>query len=205
MNYSKTTIDLLRHGEPEGGVKFRGEVDDPLSSLGWEQMSQATAKCNAWEAIISSPLSRCAKFADHLAQQMGKPITINRGLREISFGEWEGKTTEDIEKTDADAVKKFWANPVTAYPPKGEKAEDFQNRVLNAWQHTLETNQGKHILLVAHGGTIRVILAEVLNIPIQAMFRIEVPFACVSRVNIYHDDKGHFPTLTFHNGIATDE
>lgn len=205
MNYAKTTVDLIRHGEPEGGVKFRGSLDDPLSEDGWLQMSTATAQCNSWDLVVSSPLERCQKFANHLSQQLGKPLEVHRGLREIDFGDWEGKTSQEIEETDAEAVKKFWENPVTNCPPKGEKTADFQNRVLNAWQQVIETHRGNHILLVGHGGSIRVILAEVLNIPLHAMFRLEIPFACVSRISIYHDDKGHFPTLSFHNGIPTDE
>ena len=97
--YQESIIDLIRHGEPEGGVKFRGSLDDPLSSEGWQQLSTATAQCNTWDLVVSSPLVRCHKFADHLAQQTGKPLEVQRGLREIDFGEWEGKTSQEIEQT----------------------------------------------------------------------------------------------------------
>ena len=58
-----TVVDLLRHGEPDGGQKFRGSVDDPLNVRGWEQMRTAVGNYREWEVIISSPLIRCAAFA----------------------------------------------------------------------------------------------------------------------------------------------
>lgn len=52
-----TTVDLLRHGEPAGGKKFRGAVDDPLSPLGWQQMRAAVGDFRGWQTIVSSPLT----------------------------------------------------------------------------------------------------------------------------------------------------
>ena len=53
-----TTIDLLRHGDVEGGRKYRGQLDDPLSELGWQQLRSATSKKQNWQHIVSSPLFR---------------------------------------------------------------------------------------------------------------------------------------------------
>ncbi len=62
-------IDLIRHGEPQGGMRYRGQLDDPLSELGWQQMRNATANVQPWEHIVSSTLSRCADFAKELADK----------------------------------------------------------------------------------------------------------------------------------------
>ena len=58
-------IDLIRHGEPEGGRRYRGATDDPLTAAGWRQMEAAVAGLS-WQRIYSSPLVRCADFARHL-------------------------------------------------------------------------------------------------------------------------------------------
>jgi len=58
-----TTVDLIRHGEPEGGVKLRGWLDDPLSAAGWQQMRAAIAGNNAWQQIVTSPMLRCRELA----------------------------------------------------------------------------------------------------------------------------------------------
>ena len=73
---SATLIDMLRHGEPDGGQKFRGAIDDPLSALGWVQMRAAAGDYRDWEAIVSSPLCRCAAFAAELAARLDRPLEI---------------------------------------------------------------------------------------------------------------------------------
>ena len=58
----RTTLDYLRHGQPTGGSRYRGHgVDDPLSELGWEQMRGTTEGIDDWQAVISSPMQRCAR------------------------------------------------------------------------------------------------------------------------------------------------
>ena len=60
----KTTLDFLRHGQPNGGSRYRGNgVDDPLSDLGWRQMRDTTAGVAGWQRVISSPMQRCVAFA----------------------------------------------------------------------------------------------------------------------------------------------
>ena len=65
-----TTVDLLRHGQTEGGQKFRGALDDPLSSLGWKQLRISVGDYLGWQVIVSSPLIRCAAFAKELAERL---------------------------------------------------------------------------------------------------------------------------------------
>jgi alpha-ribazole phosphatase len=55
------TLDFMRHGEPVGGRKYRGQLDDPLSEKGWEQMRAAVGEAWPWTRIVSSPLLRCSE------------------------------------------------------------------------------------------------------------------------------------------------
>jgi broad specificity phosphatase PhoE len=77
---NNTTIDLLRHGEPEGGRMFRGGgTDHPLSQTGWQQMSQSVEarierNRQNWDAIVSSPMLRCQAFASRLANSLELPL-----------------------------------------------------------------------------------------------------------------------------------
>ena len=87
-----TTVDLIRHGEPVGGHKYRGQSDDPLSEKGWTQMRSAVGEHRPWDVIASSTLSRCAAFASELAQRHAIPLEFDARLMEIGFGEWEGRT-----------------------------------------------------------------------------------------------------------------
>lgn len=81
-----TLIDMLRHGEPVGGRRYRGQTDDPLSDKGWRQMRAATAETRPWTAIVSSPLLRCRAFAEELAGQTGLPLAVDDRLKEVGFG-----------------------------------------------------------------------------------------------------------------------
>lgn len=194
-----TTVDLLRHGEPEGGQKFRGAIDDPLSALGWEQMRTAVGNYQAWNAVISSPLIRCAAFARDLTGRIDKPLTITGGFSELSFGIWEGRAVAEVNAADAQALSQFWRDPVGHPIPQGEPVADFDRRIGAAWDGLLRDYQGQHVLLVAHGGVIRMILRRLLDMPLHRIWRIEVPYAAISRIRRHCDPEAE-PHLVFHNG-----
>ena len=72
----RTVIDLLRHGEPVGGRRYRGQQDDPLSDTGWAQMRTSCAE-QSWDAVVSSPLQRCARFAEELVAGAETPLVVD--------------------------------------------------------------------------------------------------------------------------------
>lgn len=193
-----TIVDLIRHGEPVGGARFRGHTDDPLSETGWAQMRSAIQGENQWQVVVSSPLLRCAEFAVELAASAGIPLETDDRFKEIGFGEWEGRTPEDLMKTVPDCLDMLWRDPAAYTPPGGEGLEAFAARVRASWNDTLVRHAGKKILLVAHGGVNRVILCHALQIPIQNMFRLDVPFAALSRIRILGSGADALPQLMFH-------
>lgn len=197
-----TTVDLLRHGEPEGGQKFRGAVDDALSPHGWEQMRATVGDYRDWQVIVSSPLIRCAAFARELAERLDRPLEIVPEFVELSFGVWEGRSVADVNTTDPQMLARFWRDPVAHPIPDGEPVADFDRRVGRAWDALLERHRGRHLLLVAHGGIIRMVLRQLLEIPVRRIWRIEVPFAAISRIR-QHRDPDAEPHLVFHNGRLT--
>ena len=190
-------VDLLRHGEVAGGLRLRGYRDDPLSDKGWQQLrSVIDGKTLPWDSIISSPLQRCALFAEEVSQQHGKPLHIKHDFKEISFGDWEGQLFSDLYKNQPEEMSRFWNNPSAATPPNGEPYDDFEARVHQAWDKLISEHDNKHILLVAHGGTIRALLRKVIHFPVPSFFKIEVPNASLSRITIDDD----ISRLTFING-----
>jgi len=193
-----TTIDLIRHGEPVGGAKFRGYTDDPLSETGWAQMRAAVRGENPWQVVVSSPLLRCAEFAAELAASADVPLETEAGFREIGFGEWEGRTSDELIQSAPDCLDLYWRDPALYTPPGGEALAAFAARVTASWNDALARHAGKKILLVAHGGVNRVILCRVLKIPLQNMFRLVVPFAAMSRVRVLGSGAEALPQLLFH-------
>ncbi|MCW8902995.1 histidine phosphatase family protein [Sedimenticola sp.] len=195
-SHAITTIDLIRHGEPKGGLLFRGWRDDPLSILGWQQMRNATAGYFGWDAIVTSPLTRCAQFAEELSSKGGIPMETDERLKEIGFGEWEGRSPEILYQESPQLLSDFWNNPVEYPPPGSETMAGFQSRVESAWQDIQLAHAGQHLLVVAHGGVNRMIISTVLNIPLSHLFRLELPYAGISRIRI---EQG-CPRLVFHCG-----
>jgi len=198
MAMNETLIDLLRHGEPVGGVKFRGHTDDPLSEQGWAQMRAALRDSEGWERVVCSPLRRCAEFAQEQATRLGLPCETEPRFREIGFGDWEGRTIDEIRQSDPERLERLWRDPARNTPPGGERLEAFVARVTAGWSELLTRHEGKKILLVAHGGVNRAILCQVLQIPIHNLFRLEVPFAGRSRVRVLGSGADALPLLVFH-------
>ena len=174
-----TRIDLLRHGEVEGGERYRGSTDDALSARGWEQMRAAVGDACAWECIISSPLKRCAEFAVELAERHALPLEFDARLQEIHFGAWEGKTAAELLVSHPEHLTRFWNDPVNNPPPEAENLLNFETRVLSAWHEHSAPTSGKRVLIITHGGVIRTIVGHMQGLAWPDRLRIEVPHASV--------------------------
>ena len=194
-----TIIDLLRHGDVEGGRKYRGQLDDPLSQLGWEQLRSVTNKKQDWQQIITSPLQRCAKFSSELAQTHSLPLKTEPEFKEVSFGLWEGKTADELLESEPNNIKNYWNDPINTTPPQGENLVTFDKRIMLAWENMLKEFQGKHVLLISHAGVMRIILCRVLGMPLTELFKLDVGLAKASRIQIDHVDGESWPRLMFHS------
>lgn len=192
-----TIVDLLRHGEPQGGRRFRGQTDDPLSDLGWRQMRAAVGNGAPWHHIVSSPLQRCSAFARELADRQRLPCTLESGFKEIRFGVWEGFTAEEIQQRDGEHYRRYREDPEGYMPAGAESMAEFVARVAHAWESLLDVQRGRHVLLVCHAGVIRAVLGTVLGITPKNLFRIQIDYASVSRLKVV---SGQAPTLVFHGG-----
>jgi len=175
-------VDLLRHGEPVGGRRYRGQLDDALSERGWEQMWQAVGERNEWQQIVTSPLQRCHAFAAALGERHGLPVQGEPRFAEVGFGDWEGKTRAELEALIPGQLSRFYQDPVNNRPPGAESLDDFVTRVRAGFNAVLTAYPGQSVLVVAHAGVIRAILSRVLSMPSQAMYRINVANGGMTRL-----------------------
>ncbi|MFA5530043.1 MAG: alpha-ribazole phosphatase family protein [Thiohalomonadaceae bacterium] len=189
-------IDLMRHGEPVGGHRYRGHRDDPLSERGWRQMREAVGEHCPWDLIVSSPLQRCAAFAEELRIRHDLPVELEPRFREIGFGAWEGRTRAELEAENPGCLQHFYSDPVRHTPPGAEPLLAFQERVTTAFDALLSRHEGRHVLLIGHAGLMRMIIGHTMAIPLDRIFRIQVDNACLTRLRV---DDGQ-AALIFHAG-----
>lgn len=167
-------LDLLRHGETELGGGLRGSLDDALTAVGWEQMREAVKGRGPWDRIVSSPLQRCALFARELSQQLALPVSFDKDLQELHFGEWEGCSPAALMQTDAEALGLFWTDPYGFTPPQGEPVPEFSARVLSAVSRLQQQFAGERVLVVCHGGVIKLLLARARGLPREQLLQVPV-------------------------------
>ncbi|MBT4255380.1 MAG: histidine phosphatase family protein [Gammaproteobacteria bacterium] len=212
-NRKKIIVDLLRHGEPEGGDILRGRVDPILTNLGWEQMQQAAALTSKqaisplppkWTHVVSSPLQRCKHFAELVSDRFGYELNESENWLEIDYGDWDGLPIEQWRELAADQFREFRKDMSKLAPPGGEDFISFKDRILAAWKDLAELDNDSHVLVVTHGGVMRVVLPSVLGMPLNRSFPLHIPFACLSRIRLdvveEGNDKKVSASLLFHNG-----
>jgi len=189
MHDQATIIDIIRHGEPVGGSKYRGQLDDPLSDKGWRQMREAVAGRDEWQQVVASDLSRCAEFAREVSQQLGVELELDAGFREVGFGSWEGKTAQELLEADPEGTAAFWRDPINNTPAGAEPLRDFQQRIVTAWSGLLERHAGRHVLLVGHAGMMRILLLNALALPLESFYRFDPRNASIVRIRV---DNGRY-------------
>jgi len=166
-----TQIDVIRHGEPVGGRRYRGHgVDDPLTENGWQQMWDAVAGHPPWQHIATSPLSRCLDFAQQLSKKLRTGYSVDDRLKEIGFGSWEGLTPDEILATDINALNHFYKDPVRNRPEGAEPLESFSQRVWEAYNDIAKKHADEKVLLVGHAGVIRAITANILGMDLDHVY-----------------------------------
>ena len=167
-------LDLLRHGETELGGGLRGSLDDALTAKGWAQMREAVLARGPWDRLVSSPLQRCARFAEELGARLNLPVSLEQDLQELHFGAWEGQSAVPLMETDAEALGLFWADPYSFTPPDGEPVEAFSQRVRDAVLRLHQLYAGQRVLLISHGGVMRLLLAQARGLPREQLLNVEV-------------------------------
>ncbi len=193
-----TEVDMLRHGHCKGGEIYRGLSDVELTLSGWREMLDAVELMPPWQRILCSPLNRCAAFATHLAAKLGVPVCVVEDFREIDFGAWEGQPVAQVWRDDPTTAAQFMRDPSSVTPPAGESISAARERVARGWETHCDKLSGQRVLLVVHGGTIRLLLSLWLDLPLSSLGRWAVPYASITRIQLHdHADQCH-PLLISH-------
>lgn len=185
-----TKVHLIRHGETvdSDSRRYKGHIDVPLSENGIEQVKRAALylrENTEFNAIYCSNLSRALNTAEIIAGPFGLKPVIHNGLKERGFGVWEGMSFDEIKEKWPDAFASWAENPVKFSPMGGESTLDVRARAMKAFNELVSKHSGDSIAIVAHGGINRVILCELLGIPLENIFRIEQEFAALNIIELW--------------------
>ena len=178
---------LARHGQSVSNAirRFQGAQDVALSPLGMRQaeaLGQAVSR-RAIAHVYVSPFERARHTAEIALAGLGLPLTVVDDLRELSLGEWEGCTVEEIRARPDDPYARWVRDPVQCPPPGGEPLADVQARVLRAVERiTAAHPNGDDVLIVSHGGVISALLAHCLGLPLSSIWRIAVANCSLSEI-----------------------
>jgi broad specificity phosphatase PhoE len=161
------SVVLCRHGATEQNVAghFLSTADPSLTPQGRVQAEQLRTVLQnfAFDRCLVSPMRRCLETRELIAPAL--PFEVHIGLREVDFGEWEGKTLEWLARNDAERLAQRRRAPVEFRPPGGESFRDVAPR-LRSVIATIETGGGT--LVIGHRGTLGVLERLLRGLPLDS-------------------------------------
>jgi len=150
------------------------------------------------DVIYTSSLGRAKESGRIIAGSRRIKIKEDKRLDEISFGRWEGKTGQELWD-EKDSVYKKWMEGRWVTAPDGESIQSLRKRVKNFLTDCIKQYRNKTIVIVSHGGTIRMILIELLNFPLKYMFSFRIDPASVTVVKHYSNNAAQLMCLNTKN------
>lgn len=198
-------IYFVRHGQTTWNVesKFQGHTDVPLSGLGIQQAEFLARRLKNYgiTAFYTSDLIRAVKTAEILAQPHNLPVMPMAELREVNFGNWEGKVfTPEVKDKLVNSDKNWWDSPFDGSGSKGESFSQMSARVNEAVRSIVERHlDDQEIVVVSHGGVIRAVIALLLGMNLVSYWRLRLDNACLNIVDFNSPDWG---TLVLFNDLS---
>ncbi|GAA0071817.1 phosphoserine phosphatase 1 [Clostridium sardiniense] len=158
-----TTIYLTRHGQTEWNLEKRlqGHGNSPLTEFGLnraKELSERIKDINI-DTIYTSPIERAYKTAQIVKGDKYIEVKVHEGLKEMNFGDYEGKITEEVMKENPDwDISAIMRGNLEMRAPNGETLGEVRERVNSAMRDIIKENEEKNILIVAHGITLKAIM-----------------------------------------------
>lgn len=190
---SKRLILLVRHAEPvlpNDERRYLGHSNPVLSPKGISQAGCLAEglKNIPLEGIYSSDLIRAVQTSEIIAKKFKLEVQLNQGLREINMGEWDNLSFEEVRSRFPAEYEKRGLDIVNYHPPDGESFADLSGRVIPIFHEIIASSKG-NIVIVSHAGAIRVILTQLMALPLDRIFSFKQQYACLN--TILSGEKGY--------------
>ncbi|NKB26067.1 MAG: histidine phosphatase family protein [Rhodobacteraceae bacterium] len=170
----------VRHG-PTHAKTFVGWRDIPADLSDTAQLTRLSAYLPADALIVASPLIRASETADAI-QDARTRLPDVPALREFSFGDWDGRSFDDVARTDPDLSRAYWEDPGHIRPPNGESWHDAAGRVAPIVDQMNQDHAGRDIIVVAHIGIIMTQIARATNLSPSQIIGHRIDNLSVTRI-----------------------
>ena len=184
----RTKITMVRHGETDWNIAMRlqGMQNSELTKKGIEQAKQAAEalRNKNFDKIISSDLKRAMETAEIINKLQDVPLEKNVSIRERNFGIMEGLTREEIMDRFPETYQGYMQRKDTYPVPEGESLVDFYARVTTGMQQIVRENEGKHLLIITHGGVLDCMMRMIFDYPLSAPRRFSIYNASVNEFSV---------------------
>jgi alpha-ribazole phosphatase len=184
---------LIRHGQTDWNIarRFQGQSNVPLNEVGRKQATALADRLSGQQIdiIYSSDLERAAETANiTLQMSVCKPdLHLDRRLREINFGDWEGLSYNEIKEKYPEALLARENDVYKNAPPNGETLEQLCTRVQSMLDELYAKHKDQTVLLVAHGGVLQILLCLALKLKPTMYWQFHISTASVSEIALYPD------------------
>lgn len=165
------SLYLVRQGQTAFSRenRFCGSIDPPLNETGLAMAEALGARYGAepWAALYASPRLRARQTVEPTARRAGLSIAVEDGLREIAYGDWEGRPEAEVEAADRERFHAWAAHPGRVAPPGGETGAEIAQRALAAIDAIRSRHADGKVMVVSHKATLRVLLCALLGIDVD--------------------------------------
>ena len=167
---------MARHGETDWNLegRFQGQADPPLNASGLAQARQLAGLLEDAhiQVIYCSDLQRALRTAQIIGEKLGLLPRVDRRLREIRLGEWEGMQSEQIKSQYPDVWQQRQLDPVHVPPPGGENLLELSERIWAAADQIAHHHPDGTVLLVSHGVSLACLICRVRSLPLDQALRV---------------------------------
>jgi len=184
-----TIILLVRHGHVEGirPERFRGRADLALTETGQRQAELLAHRiASQWtpSSLYTSPLQRCIATGAAVARACGVPSEPLDGLKDLDYGAWQSLTYDDARAKDPDLFAAWLATPHLVQFPDGESLQEVATRTATVLRFVLSRNAADTLVLVGHDSVNRVMLTQILDMPLSAYWRFAQSPCCINEIEV---------------------
>ncbi len=182
---------LVRHGETHKSARglCYGKLDVALAPEGLQQVENTARVIKPFKpaVIYSSPRLRATDTAAVVKRACQCDVVVDEGLAELDFGDFEGLRYDEAERDYPEIYKQWMSHPTKVQFPNGESYDQMVDRVLRSISRILIEHRDQIVVAVAHGGVNRIVLANILKLASEHIFRLDQSYGAVTCIDYFEE------------------